>query len=55
MKTENPKVSVVYLIWIPYGVELFRDFATSYKKYTSGFEHQLGLIKFKYGIIFWKV
>ena len=44
MKSENPKVSVVYLIWIPFGVELFRNFAISYKKYNSGFEHRLILL-----------
>jgi hypothetical protein len=44
MESKNQKVSVVYLIWIPYGVELFRDFAVSYKKYNSGFEHRLILL-----------
>src|SRR5687768_3513750 len=44
MEPENPKVSVVYLIWIPYGVELFRNFAISYKNYNAGFEHRLILL-----------
>lgn len=44
MESENSKVSVVYLIWVPYGVELFKDFVISYKKYSSGFSHRLVLL-----------
>jgi hypothetical protein len=44
MASENTKVSVVYLIWIPYGVELFRNFATSYKKFNPGLNHRLILL-----------
>ena len=44
MESENRKVSVVYLIWIPHGVILFQDFVTSYKKYNSGFDHRLILL-----------
>jgi len=38
------KVSVVYLIWVPYGVTLFQDFVISYKKHNSGSEHRLILL-----------
>ena len=44
MKSENPKVSVVYLVWIPYGVELFRNFIMSYNKYDAGLKHDLILL-----------
>ena len=44
MESPNSKVSVVYLIWPPYGVELFRNFLISYKKYSPGFEHNLVLL-----------
>lgn len=44
MKSKNPKITVVYLAWIPYGVELFFNFATSYKKFDAGLKHDLILL-----------
>jgi hypothetical protein len=47
-QSSNPStasaVSVVYLIWIPYGIALFRRFLHSYKVFNSGYEHHLVLL-----------
>ena len=44
----NPvhKVSVIYLSYIPYGIENLSDFIGSYKMYNSGYPHSL-IILFK--------
>lgn len=43
-KTEENNVSVIHLVWLPYGTELFRNFLSSYCKYNSGYPHQLVLL-----------
>jgi hypothetical protein len=35
------KICVVYLCWLPYGIELLEEFIGSYKKFHSGYEHEL--------------
>jgi hypothetical protein len=42
--TKVNAVSVVYLIWIPYGIALFQRFLHSYKVFKSGYEHHLILL-----------
>ena len=37
-------ISVVHVIWVPYGIELFQRFITSYRKYSSGHSHELILL-----------
>jgi hypothetical protein len=37
-------VSVVYLIWLPYGISFFQEFVDSYKKHPAGYPHQLILL-----------
>ena len=45
IKSDKPgSVSVVHLIWLPYGIELFKNFITSYATYDSGCEHELVLL-----------
>ncbi len=41
MKSE---VSVVHLVYIPYGVELFERFLNSYVKRRAGIEHKLVIL-----------
>lgn len=41
---KNDAVSVIHLIWLPYGVALFEQFIASYMKFDSGFEHELILL-----------
>ena len=44
-KSDKPDyVSVIHLIWLPYGVALFEQFVASYRKYDSGVEHELVLL-----------
>jgi hypothetical protein len=44
-KSDNPdSISVIHLIWLPYGVALFEQFVASYRKYDSGVEHELVLL-----------
>lgn len=37
-------VAIVHLIWLPYGIEWFQYFISSYKKFASGFPHNLVLL-----------
>jgi hypothetical protein len=37
-------VAVIHLIWLPYGIDLFESFITSYKKYSAGYDHTLILL-----------
>jgi len=38
---EDKTVAVVHLIWLPFGIELFKNFVQSYKKYSPGYSHDL--------------
>lgn len=40
----EPSVCVVHLVWIPYGIELFKQFVDSYKTFNAGYVHQLVLL-----------
>ena len=45
IKSDKPgSIYVVHLIWVPYGIELFKNFITSYAKCDSGYEHELILL-----------
>ncbi len=37
-------VTLIHLIWIPYGIELFRRFIVSYKNFNAGYDHELLLV-----------
>ena len=41
---KDTSISVIHLVWLPYGVELFRQFIDSYVKFSSGCEHTLLLV-----------
>jgi hypothetical protein len=41
---KSDDVSVIHLIWLPYGVALFEQFVASYSKYDSGIDHELVLL-----------
>ena len=41
---KNKSVSVVHLIWLPYGIDFFHSFLESYKKFPAGYEHDLVLL-----------
>jgi hypothetical protein len=41
MSIKQISVSVVHLVWLPFGIDLFNRFVQSYKKYQSGYEHEL--------------
>lgn len=41
MVSRNVNVSVVHLVWLPFGIDLFRKFIASYKKHPAGYEHKL--------------
>ncbi|MFP5042846.1 hypothetical protein [Parasediminibacterium sp. JCM 36343] len=41
MLTKNNTIFVVHLIWLPFGIDLFKQFVVSYKQHISGHEHQL--------------
>ena len=43
-KTGENNVSVIHLVWLPYGTELFRKFLSSYCKYNSGYAHQFVIL-----------
>jgi hypothetical protein len=43
-KTEENTVSVVHLIWLPFGTGLFNNFISTYCKYNSGHPHELVLL-----------
>jgi hypothetical protein len=40
----NNAVSVVHLVWIDFGIDLFKRFLESYKKYPAGYPHDLVLL-----------
>lgn len=40
----TPSITVIYLSWIPYGIDLFKDFAQSYLLYEAGCPHKLVII-----------
>lgn len=41
MAKTNKDVAVVYLIWLPYGIELYKKFIQSYINSRAGYEHDL--------------
>lgn len=41
---EDTSISVVHLIWLPYGIEYFKGFIESYLTFSSGHKHQLILL-----------
>lgn len=41
---ETASVSVLYLCWLPYGVDCFQDFVDSYKKFDAGIDHDLVIV-----------
>lgn len=43
-KNNLPEVAVVHLIWLPFGIDLFKEFIVSYKQYSSGYRHKLVLL-----------
>lgn len=40
VKTNNI-IGVVHLVWLPYGIELYKNFINSYIKFSVGYEHEL--------------
>ena len=40
VKLQN-NISVVYLMWLPYGIKLYKNFIDSYLNFSSGHEHDL--------------
>ncbi len=42
--SEKSSVTVFHLIWIPFGIAVFKDFLNSYKDKLAGFEHYLVLL-----------
>ncbi len=40
----NNKPAVVYLSWVPYGIDCLKSFIISYKQYCAGVEHDLVLL-----------
>ena len=43
---DNKNIGVVFLMWIPYGLNVFREFLNSYCTYSAGIQHEF-LIVFK--------
>ncbi len=41
---DNISVSVVYLSWLPYGIDYLKNFIESYKNHSPGLDHRLVLI-----------
>ena len=41
IKQQTINVTVVHLVWLPYGIELFRSFIGSYVRYPAGADHRL--------------
>lgn len=37
-------VSVVHLVWLPFGINLFKEFVQSYQLHSSGYNHKLILL-----------
>jgi hypothetical protein len=46
---EQNELSVLYLVWVPYGIDYFRRFIYSYLKYESGCNHDLVILFNGYG------
>ncbi|HEX4372832.1 MAG TPA: hypothetical protein VHZ50_05940 [Puia sp.] len=44
MADKNHRVAVVYLMWMPYGIEYFNSFIRSYSQNPAGADHQLYII-----------
>ena len=44
MNNSKKRIAVVHLIWLPYGIEIFKCFIDSYKKHEPGFNHSLYFI-----------
>jgi hypothetical protein len=38
---ESRKIAVIHLVWLPYGIEIFKNFIASYSLYSAGIDHQL--------------
>lgn len=38
---ESRKIAVIHLVWLPYGIEIFKDFIASYLNVSAGYEHEL--------------
>src|SRR6478672_11815018 len=38
---ENKSISVIFLVWLPFGFEHFEKFISSYRSYPAGMDHQL--------------
>ena len=45
---DNRNIGVVFLMWIPYGLDVFREFLQSYLRFSAGIQHDF-LIIFKDG------
>jgi hypothetical protein len=43
-ESQESKVAVVHLIWLPYGIDLFASFIASYKEFDGGYPHSLVLL-----------
>lgn len=41
MKNTNSRIAVVYLAWIPYGIDYFKSFLESYLRYENNVKHKL--------------
>ncbi len=44
LSSGNLNINVVYLAWLPYGIAHFKVFIDSYKKYDSGYSHELVIV-----------
>jgi len=44
LQSENSTIGVVHLVWIPYGIEIFKRFIDSYQTYPSGYNHTLHIL-----------
>lgn len=38
------KIGVVHLVWLPYGLDLFKNFVNSYAELNAGYDHELLII-----------
>ncbi len=44
METMKNELAVVHLVWIPYGLEMFRSFVESYLEHPAGCDHDLVML-----------
>ena len=44
MTKDNPFTAVIYLAWLPYGMEHFKRFIDSYQCFDADYEHQLVIV-----------